>query len=111
MQDRIGQVFTAVVIALRMDGVVAQISDPPIRTLIPLAVFAPGLQPNGHMSDQMSGRPNGKNNDKSHAVLSDDGSALEIGERRVMLGQPLSLRLESADLKARSLSFSLVPAG
>jgi VacB/RNase II family 3'-5' exoribonuclease len=107
MQDRIGQVFNAVVIALRMDGVVVQISDPPIRTLIPLTVFAPSLQVDGQMSDQ----PKSKNNDKPHAILSEDGSALEIGAQHITLGQTLSLRLESADRKTRSLGFSLAPEG
>jgi exoribonuclease R len=99
MQDRIGQVFTGVVIALRMDGVVTQISDPPIITLLPLEVFPRNAQPGGQAK--------GRGGDRPQAQLSEDGAEMEVGGRRITLGQTLSLRLESADPKARTLGFSL----
>ncbi|MEP7338222.1 MAG: RNB domain-containing ribonuclease [Acidobacteriota bacterium] len=86
MQERIGEVFNAIVIALRGDGVVVQIGDPPIRTLLPAEVFAPaGQQP----------------------VLSEDGATLAVGAFQVTLGQSLALRLEAADTESRRLIFTL----
>ncbi len=88
MQDRIGEVFSAVVIALRGDGVVVQIADPPIRTLVPPGVFTPaGVAP--------------------ESFLSGDGATLTIGAAHVVLGQSLALRLDAVDLETRRLSFSL----
>jgi len=88
MQDRIGEVFPAVVIALRGDGVVVQIADPPIRTLVPPDVFAPAGAP-------------------PEPLLSEDGASMTMGAVHVVLGQSLALRLDAVDLKARRLSFSL----
>lgn len=90
LQDRIGEVFNAVVIALRADGVVVQIAEPPIRTLLPLTVFTP--------VDQAS-------NDV-RSILSEDGATLSYGAANIVLGQSLSLRLEAVDPEARRLSFS-----
>jgi exoribonuclease R len=99
MQDRIGQVFNAVVIALRVDGVVAQISDPPIVTLLPLSVFTT----NAH-----SGGPGPiPGADQPQAHLSEDGVTMNLGGTRIALGQTLTLQLESANTKSRSLGFSL----
>jgi exoribonuclease R len=89
MQERLGEVFNAVVIALRLDGVVVQITDPPIRTLMPAAVFAP--------ADQMG-----------RTALSEDGATLEIGAVKILLGQALALKLEAASPSDRSLQFSLL---
>jgi len=88
LENRIGEVFDATVIALRSDGVVVQITDPPIRTLIPAATFAlPGQ--------------------KEPASLSNDGVTLNIGQAQIPLGQSLRLKLESARPLDRSLLFSV----
>ena len=86
MQDRIGEVFTAMVISLRQEGATVQITDPPLRTLIPAAVW--------RAQDEA-------------VTLSSDGATLAIAGTPITLGQTLSLRLEAANPKARSLSFSL----
>jgi exoribonuclease R len=86
MQERIGEVFNAIVIALRGDGVVVQIADPPIRTLLPARVFAP------------TGLP-------AEPLLSEDGATLAIGASHIALGQSLTLRLDAADPESRLLSF------
>lgn len=91
LHGREGDVFPATVIALRADGVVVQITDPPIRTLIPATVFA---------SDTMA-VPN------AQAVLSEDGTALKMGEIQIVLGQELRLKLDAANPMTRSLIFSL----
>jgi exoribonuclease R len=88
MRERIGEVFNAIVIALRRDGVVVQIADPPIRTLLPAEVFAP---------TGMSAEPS----------LSADGATLAVGASQVTLGQSLALRLEAADTESRHLIFTL----
>jgi exoribonuclease R len=86
LQDRVGEVFAAMVIGLRQEGAVVQITEPPIRTLIPAAVWnAPAEEP----------------------TLTDDGATLAIADAHITLGQTLLLRLEAADPRARSLSFSL----
>ncbi len=89
MQDRIGEVFNATVIAFRGDGMVVQIADPPIRTVLPTAAFAPG-------------KP---------VKLSDDNAEMTIGATTLRLGQALRLRLVMANPAARSLRFSPVPIG
>jgi exoribonuclease R len=86
LQDRVSEVFAAMVIGLRQEGVMVQITEPPIRTLIPVAVWK-AQQP--------------------AAKLTDDGATLIIAGAPITLGQMLSLRLEAANPKARSLSFSL----
>ena len=40
-------------------------------------------------------------------LLAVDGATMDIGAETINLGQTLSLRLESANMKARSLNFSL----
>lgn len=91
LQDRIGENFQATVIALRVDGVVVQITDPPIRTLLPAMVFAHASQPTNQV--QVS--------------LSNDGTVLHIESAEIQLGQTLLLRLDTADSRERSLMFSL----
>ncbi len=90
MQGRIGEVFNAVVIALRIDGVVVQIADPPIRTLLPASVFAAAAE----------------NVKPPPILLSDDGAMVTIGAAPIKLGQSLALRLKSADLESRFLTFA-----
>ncbi len=85
MQDRVGEVFSAVIIALRENGLVVQIAEPPIRTLIPASIF------------QSENLPH----------LSDDGMTLNTGNQQYQLGQSLQLKLDSVDLLARQLS--LIP--
>ena len=86
LQERVGEVFAAMVIGLRQEGVIVQITEPPIRTLIPAAVWKA---------------------QSAEAKLADDGATLVIADVPITLGQTLSLRLEAANPKARSLSFSL----
>ena len=89
LENRIGEVFDAMVIALRSDGVVVQITDPPIRTLVPAETFAfPGQ--------------------REPASLSNNGVTLNIGPVQVSLGQSLRLKLEAANPVTRSLLFSVV---
>ncbi len=90
LQGREGEVFPATVIALRTDGVVVQITDPPIRTLIAAPIFATEAM-------AASAEP---------AVLSEDGTALKIGDIQIALGQELRLKLDAADPSTRSLIFS-----
>jgi exoribonuclease R len=90
LEDRIGEVFKAVVIALRADAVIIQITDPPIRTAIPATVFASHEQ-----SDP-----------QTHSSLSRDGAILRIGGMQISLGQNLLLRLDAANPKAGSLRFT-----
>ena len=89
MKDRAGEIFQAVIIALRDEGLVVQITDPPIRTLVPAAALS--------ISEQ-----------KLQPVLSPDGATLSIGNEQFTLGQTIRLRLESASPATRSLQFSLV---
>jgi exoribonuclease R len=91
LQGREGEIFSANVIALRADGVVVQIADPPIRTLIPASVFA---------SERQAAHA-------EHILISDDRAALRIGQLQISLGQTLLLRLDSADPVARNLTFSV----
>ncbi len=86
LQDRVGEVFAAMVIGLRQEGAIVQITEPPIRTLIPAAVWSAPAEA---------------------AKLADDGATLVLADTQITLGQTLSLRLEAANTKARSLSFSL----
>jgi len=90
LRDRIGETFAATVIALRADGVVVQITDPPIRTLISAKVFARASQAK----------------DSPTVSLSSDGAALQIGDVQITLGQSLNLKLEATDPVTGSLSFS-----
>ena len=89
MKDRAGEIFQAVIIALRAEGLVVQITDPPIRTLVPAAALS--------ISEQ-----------KLQPVLSPDGATLSIGSEQFTLRQTIRLRLESASPATRSLQFSLV---
>jgi exoribonuclease R len=91
MQDRIGEAFNAIIIALRVDGVVVQIAEPPIRALLPLSIFTSA----------------GQAGDDIPITLSEDGATLSYGAVSVTLGQSLSLRLVAADTTIRSLGFSL----
>jgi exoribonuclease R len=86
MQNRIGERFDAVVIALRADGAAVQISEPPIRTLLTPDVF----------------------NRESPGRLSDDGTSLTFGETTISLGESLSLELVKADPASRRLVFKRV---
>ena len=87
MQEHVDEVFAAMVIGLRPEGATVQITDPPIRTLIPVTVW------------------------RSHrdaSTLSNDGATLEIAGTKIMLGQMLRLKLEAANPKARTLSFTVL---
>ncbi len=86
MQDQVGEVFNAMVIGLRQEGVIVQITDPPLRTLIPTTTWT---------------------SQNAEAIVSPDGATLEIVGTNISLGQMLRLRLEAANPKTRSLSFSL----
>jgi VacB/RNase II family 3'-5' exoribonuclease len=86
MQDRVGEVFNAMVIGLRQDGATVQITDPPLRTLIPATVW---------------------NSQPDDITLSQDGATLEVGGTRITLGQMVKLKLEAANPKARTLSFTI----
>ena len=88
MQGRIGQVFNATIIALRADGVVIQIAEPPIRTLVPLSVFA--------------------GEDHVEARLHAEAAQLDLGTMTLSLGQGLRFRLASAEIKTGMLHFSIV---
>lgn len=90
MQDRIGETFSATVIGLRREGAIVQITDPPIRTLLPVAAFAPDF--GGDLQIE----------------LSEDASALKIANYQVSLGQPVSLKLTTVSLSEKNLSFSLI---
>lgn len=89
MEGRIGEVFNAVVIALRSDGVVVQIADPPIITLLPASVFAE--------TDEALKPPT--------IIQTPDGSMVTIGAAQIKLGQSLALILKSADPEKRLLIF------
>lgn len=84
LEDHIGARFAGVVIALRADGVVVQIAEPPIRSLLPFQTF-------------MAAPP----------LLSPDGVTLTIGSHQIILGQTLSLQLVAANPAARTLTFML----
>ncbi len=86
MQDRVGEIFDAMVIGLRQEGVTVQMTEPPLRTMIPVTVWS---------------------SQGNEAILSSDGAIVELADTRITLGQQLSLRLEAANPQARSLSFSL----
>lgn len=86
MQDRVGEVFNAMVIGLRNEGAIVQITEPPIRNLIPTVVWSA---------------------DGAEAELSDDGATLAIAGRQITLGETIKLRLAAANPRARNLSFSL----
>jgi exoribonuclease R len=85
LQERVGEVFAAMVIGLRQEGAVVQITDPPIRTLVPAAVWS---------------------SQEDEAKLSPDGATLELTGTRITLGQRLNLKLAAANPKARTLSFT-----
>lgn len=87
LQARVGEVFAAVVIELRQDSVIVQITDPPVRTSVAARLFAP---------DAADAQP----------TLSADGATLTVGARRVLLGEALSLRLDAADPGERAVSFT-----
>ena len=91
LQGREGEVFPATVIALRADGVVVQIADPPIRTLIPASGFS---------SEAMAASA-------VQAVLSEDGTTFKVGDLQIALGQELGLKLDAANPTTSSLIFSL----
>jgi VacB/RNase II family 3'-5' exoribonuclease len=89
LQGREEEIFTAMVIGLRQEGVIVQITDPPIRTLLPLAAL---------------------DSNASHAQVqfSTDGATLAVAGKQISLGQSLRLRLDAATPAARSLHFTLV---
>ena len=90
MQDRIGETFSATVISLRREGAIVQITDPPIRTLLPVAAFAPDF--GGDLQIE----------------LSEDASALKIASQQINLGQPISLKLKAVNLSERKLNFAII---
>ena len=92
LQNQVGAIFSAVIIALRPDGVVAQITDPPIRTLVASAVFAPAGQSTPPLA----------------AELSADGTTMTLGTTHLRLGQAVQLRLLEANPTARRLAFAWV---
>lgn len=86
LQDRIGEQFQAIVTGLREDGAIVQITDPPIRTLLPATAFAPDAYP----------------------VLTADSATLTIGSKAITLGESLVLRLTAASLVNRTLTFTVI---
>jgi exoribonuclease R len=90
LAGRTGEVFEALVIELRGDGAVVQITHPPVRTFVPALRLAPG---------EAGATP----------TLSAEGAQLKIGAATIALGQSLRLRLDAADPQARTLSFSPAP--
>lgn len=86
LQGREGEVFSAMVIGLRQEGVIVQITDPPIRTLLPLAA----LEAEAY---------------KSQVQLSPDGATLVVAGKQFSLGQSFQLRLAEVNLASRSISF------
>jgi exoribonuclease R len=84
--ERVGEFFEAVVIELRRDGLMVQITDPPVRTFVPAAKFMPGSA-------------------NFAPSLSEDGTALDIGTVRVTLGQALRLRLDAARPQTGTVDF------
>lgn len=86
LQGREGETFRALVIGLRHEGLIVQITDPPIRTLLPLETLDANAD---------------------EAQLTSDGATLTIGEKQFSLAQSLSLRLIVADTAARSLQFAV----
>lgn len=83
-----GEIFSAMVIGLRQEGVIVQITDPPIRTLLPLAALDTEA-------------------DKPQAQFSPDGATLTVAGKQFSLGQSLALRLLAANTATRSLSFTV----
>jgi exoribonuclease R len=90
LAGRVGEVFDALVIEWRGEGAVVQITEPPVRTFVPALRLAPNAA-------------------DATPTLSEDGAQLKIGEATIVLGQALRLRLDAADLQARTLSFSAAP--
>lgn len=88
MQPRIGETFDATVIALKRAGAAVQIGQPPIRTLAPFAVLAPGRD----------GDPE----------PIDDGAAMRVGDAVIRLGETFELKLVGADAASRALIFARV---
>lgn len=86
MQDRVGEVFDAMVIGLRQEGVTVQMTDPPLRTMIPTTVWS---------------------SQRDDATLSNDGATLEVAGTHITLGQLLRLKLEAANPRARTLNFTV----
>lgn len=88
LEDQVGAQFTAAVIALRLDGVVVQIAEPPIRTLLPVKTLA-------QTANEVP-------------QLSADGASFRLGAQHITLGQTLTLQLSAANPKARTLMFTLI---
>lgn len=87
LQGREGETFSAMIIGLRPEGVIVQITDPPIRTLLPLAA----LHAAAH---------------EAPVRLSPDGVTLAIADQQFSLGQRLMLQLVESNTSTRSLSFT-----
>ncbi len=86
MEHRVGEVFNAMVIGLRQESVTVQMTDPPLRTMIPVTVWS---------------------SQRDDATLSNDGATLEVAGTHITLGQMLRLKLEAANPKARTLNFTV----
>jgi exoribonuclease R len=86
LQGREGECFTALVIGLRQEGVIVQITDPPIRTSLPLSALVANAR---------------------DAQLAADGATLTVAGTPFSLGQSVALRLMAADTAARRLSFTV----
>lgn len=86
LQPHVGELFGAVVIDLRRDGVMVQITQPPVRAFIPALAFS---------SDATN----------AGTVLSEDGTTMKVGTVTIALGQALKVRLDAVDPQARSVSF------
>ncbi len=86
LQGREGEVFTAMAIGLRQEGIIVQITDPPIRTLLPLAALAAGAN-------------------NAQVQFLPDGATLTVAGKQFSLGQGFQLRLTAVNLATRSMSF------
>ncbi|HYE73939.1 MAG TPA: RNB domain-containing ribonuclease, partial [Blastocatellia bacterium] len=91
LQDSVGEVFTGVVIELRPDGGIIQITDPPVRTFI--------------TAQNLNG------DDPVVAALSEDGTVMRLNNDQVSLGQTLKIKLKSVDLDASRVNFCRVNEG
>ena len=88
LQGHEGEVFSAMILGFRQESVVVQITDPPLRTLLPLGALEAEA-------------------DNSQVQFSPDGAMLVVAGKQFSLGQSLALRLLAANTATRSLSFTI----
>lgn len=98
LSDQVSKIFTAVIVGLKAEGLSIQITDPPIRAFIPVSAL------NGHDTSRTSRIFPG-------TVLSEDKTVLRIGEKKFSLGQTVTIQLQSADPRKRTLDFLLIELG